>query len=207
VTTTDLRPPRDKREMYRMLMMGCFGNRTPQHLSPAEWRGAGPHAPDALWGLRSSARSGASGTLDVRTADVKRVVADRYADGVSISPMVDRWTVYRGHLTELDTGLFLEGVAGFPWVKWREAFDRLAHRPITGSRVWPVVRHFSSPADEEMLREVVLTYRSSTIEFTCCSRDVGVIPGHRVVVWEVRPEGGGYEGWTSHLKTSGGSGG
>lgn len=49
-----------------------------------------------------------------------------------------------------------------------------------------VLEHYCNPKSYDMLMELLDLYPDHVIEFTVFNKDVGVMPGHNTIVWEVR---------------------
>lgn len=189
------RPPvRSKRDMYRRLAAGEFGNTNPSWYDLESWPASPERFTYPLWGIRSTIAAGGFYRLDVPTADVEETILDNCPNSFNLSAMVDPYLVFRGEVMDDVGGLRLFGVFGNREVKWREAMKLygmenrgLVAKGILDALLWP--------GDREDLRELLESYPDHVIEFSALDRAVGTFPNRNTVIWEVRIANGEYERW------------
>ena len=186
---------RDKRTMYDMLARGELGNTLPQYFTLQEWANHAHEFP--TWGIRvTTGRGGpdARSRLNVCTANVAPYVLKNFAEGeYNISGMVDPFVTFRAEVVELDNGLSVSYVVGYPETlaipggahPWRYAFACLARRAY-GIRALEILRHFVPENDLNDIRALIDAYPRHVVEFSVADRCVGKIPHRQAVIWEVR---------------------
>lgn len=187
-------PVRNKQEMYRRLKAGDFGNTVPSWNDVEEWYLSEDRLKYKLWGIRSRSAADRALRLDVPTSLVANYARNNFKSGYQISPMVDPYLVFRGELYDSPEGLRLFGVLGKPALKWREALARFGQE-WRGLRLPSMLEAILWPSDHEDMRVLLASYPNHVIEFTACSRPVGLVPHRNTVIWEVRIADGSYEKW------------
>lgn len=183
-----------KKDMYRMLAAGRFGNTNPAFYNLTDWAASFERGNYPLWGIRSLSAFDKRLALDVPSEDVQYVIARDFYDGFSLSPMVDRWLTFRAEVYDAPGGLIVFGVEGHGDVKWRQAFN-LHGRQWVGVAARGILRSHMWPADYDDLGELMDNYPGHVVEVTCCTRAVGTVPHRNTIVWEVRCTDGSYEKW------------
>jgi hypothetical protein len=193
----DWPPVKNKRDMYRRLALGEFGNTIPMYFSLADWERceiAARHA--GLWGVRSAVIQGDPRLrLNVPRDEVATYVRRVFPDGgMNISPMVDPYAVLRGevHLSDYGEpfGLRLFYVPPGKEVApgedpWRGRFKRWgAHAHGVTAR--EIIRYYLWPSDWADIEVLLDRYPGHVVEFSACDRAVGLVPGRNTCVWEVR---------------------
>jgi hypothetical protein len=179
-------PVTDKKDMYRRLAAGEFGNVIPQYFTIREWLDSGVKY--ALWGVRHTVVSGFPGTrLDVPSADVERVVREGgFGEQYNISPMVHRIgnIQWEGDVARLTTGLVCSGNVGPAPGSWRRHMltPRLWERSAAVALLAQVL-NVHSLADVTRLLD---DYPDHVIELSALDCCFGTLPGRNAVVWEVR---------------------
>ena len=186
---------RYKKQMYDLLGAGAFENTVPSFLSLGDWRASPDSGKYPSWGLRVLLSGDKRGQLNIPTKDVVHNVLWKglKAGEYQLSPMIDEYAKLRCQLVEAADypGLRLEyfrdvvNPALDSRHPWRDGFARFRQEAV-GSAVWPILREYCTPADEENLRRLLEEYPGHVIEFTVCGKEVGLVPGCRAVVWEVR---------------------
>lgn len=181
----------NKKDMYRRLAAGEFGNTVPQWFSVELWEKDA--APYSLWGIRSGL---AGGDKRMRLNVPTQEVADLYRSwfpqgGGNISPMIDMYVELRGEVVEcpdVHPGLLLFHVEPgkvVPEDPWRGSFKKYGQQK-KGLAAWNILKTFLWPSDLEDLKILLDIYPEHVIEFSACNRAVGVIPHRNTVIWEVR---------------------
>lgn len=184
-----------KRQMYAMLNAGLLGNTTRQFFGIDEWLASPDRLQYPLWGVRSMKAGGKATRLDVPADEVEAFVRAEHGGLANISPMVDPWMVFRCEVQEdrrPPCGLRVFGTADRV-LKWREALNKTG-REWTGAAAVAVLKHYLTASDWEDLTALLERFPGHVVEMTVCSRAVGLIPGRRAIIWEVRAEEG-YEKW------------
>jgi len=185
---------RTKREMYRMLVAGEFGNTIPQYFSLEDWLISPDHAKYSLWGVRSISGGGDKRMrLNVPRDDVKDYCERWYPHGgVNISPMIDRYAVLRAEAFESGFGepfglnvFYVPPGKLIPADPWRGSFKRYGTR-AWGLKALHLLREHLWPSDWEDLRLTLDRFPGHVVEFSACDRAVGVIPNRNCVIWECR---------------------
>lgn len=184
----------NKYQMYNLLRAGHFGNTVLQYFNVYEWRVLAPPQIE-LWGIRSLKPNDPRSFMNVKRSDVPFMIAlhfGRTDDDYNISPMVDQYAALRCQVQELPGyGFHLEYVdpeadltgAVHPW---REGF-RDHRRDAYNTLAWELLRYFNmTQVDTDNLKRLLDLYPDHVIEFTVCGRELGVVPGCRTVIWEVR---------------------
>lgn len=195
------RPPiTSKQDMFRRLDAGEFGNSAKSWRSLAEWEADPSTRAFPLWGIRSRLKTADARTkLNVPSADVPAFLRAHYPDGgADVTAMLDDITVLKAEVCESDlypVGLCLDyPTAIVPGDEWRGSFREFRKREFGLTALMTLKRHLW-PQDLENLRRLLDEYPLHKIEMTVCSRAVGRLPNSNTVVWEIRPDGGGYENW------------
>lgn len=180
-----------KARMYELLCAGEFGNTLPNYFSLEEWVASGDRERYEWWGLRSRLAAGDRRMrLNIHRDEVPRLWASWFPDGGgNLSVMIDPWVTLRAEVWEADVapfGLVVYYAAGYdPLDPWRGSFRRygrqlggLAARSLLETHLWP--------SDYADLRVTLDRYPGHVVEFSACSRAVGLIPHRNTVIWEVR---------------------
>lgn len=191
-----------KKEMYRLMAAGEFGNYNPHWMGVESWARAHVFKrakAEDLWGIRSVG-AGKHLRLDVPTFEVAKTVREEFApiSENMISPMVDHILTYRGEVmfSAENRGITLRGGPGKRKIKWREFFANES-MTLTGLNAWLGLRAFMMPGDYEDFLILIEKYPDHVIEFTCCDKWVGAKPRRNTIIWEVRPTDGSYENWNT----------
>jgi hypothetical protein len=173
----------NKRQMYRMLSDGLFGNTNPAWFDLSSWDVNKSLA--SVWGLRSMVPGDTRCALDVPTDMVVDRVWHDFYQGVCISPMVDDWLTFRGEVFDTPTGLMVYGLYGMKPVKWREAMSRYGvhYQGVNTRQLLKGVLNENSYDDLMILLE---QYPGHVVEFTALDRCYGTVPHRNAVIWEVR---------------------
>lgn len=186
-------PVLDKRDMYRRLSAGEFGNTTPQYFSLDEWwkRPQTEYKYD-YWGIRSFIPGGKF-SANVSVYDLSNHVRHHYAEGeYNISVIIDQVVKVTAWLQVMrDTeGLLVEAVhradqfiaAG---QNWRSAFPKY-HKAHRRTEARGVLEHYLNPNSLDDLNLLLDVYPDHVIELSACASNFGTIEGRNGVIWEVR---------------------
>ena len=185
---------RTKRQMYRMLAAGEFGNTVPQWFDLAAWEADSEAARYALWGVRSGLAGGDKRMrLNVPRDEVVALCRNWFpSGGMNLSPMIDMYAVLRAEVYESNFGepfglnvFYVPPGKLVPEDPWRGSFKRY------GSRAWGIkalhlLREHLWPGDWEDLWLTLDRFPGHVVELSACDRAVGVIPHRNTICWEVR---------------------
>ena len=186
-------PITDKRQMYRLLAAGSFGNTIPQFFSVADWLASPDAARFPLWGVRSARTSmHPACRLNCPAAEVAAHAARHFPDGPNISMMVDAVAGVTAWLEvwESPGGLVVEGVehpdtAG-GWT-WRNSMrDPARRRAWHGTAARLLLARHLNENDRDDLAMTLDRFPGHVVELSALDRCLGVVPHRRGVVWEVR---------------------
>lgn len=182
-----------KRQMYKLLGSGELGNFNRQWFDYAEWWNSPERTVYPLWGIRSMTGGGDRRMrLNCPTDEVHKYLLDAFnLSGFQISPMLDQWVTIKGQMvegSEAVPGLFLNYVPPGMVVEedpWRGSFQRYG-RHVSGSAAIAILKTYLWPDDFDWVRQLMQDYPGHAVEFSACSRAVGVLSGSNTVIWEVR---------------------
>ncbi len=179
----------NKREMYRRIVRGDFGNTLPRFFSWGDWIGSREFFRFPLWGVQHTSIPGFPGTrLDVPTGDVERVIeAGGFGSDYCISPMVHQVgrVLWEGDVCEIPgAGLVCSGNSRPAPGSWRSHMKapRLWERSAA-RRLLAEVLNPNSAADLAALLEL---YPCHVVELSALDVCFGSCQGRNAVVWEVR---------------------
>lgn len=185
-------PITDKRQMYRLLQAGAFGNTVPQYFSVAEWE-AGDAREYPFWGVRSARTSmHPACRLYCPTAAVAAYAARHFADGVNISMMVDAVAGVTAWLEVWDSpvGLVVEGIEHprtWDGWNWRNSMkDPARTRRWEGVAARAVLARHLDPNSRDDLAVLLDRYPGHVVELSNLDRCLGTVPHRSAIVWEVR---------------------
>jgi hypothetical protein len=182
-------PVLTKREMYRRLVAGEFGNTLPRYFSLGEWHDSADYARYVLWGVQHASISAFPGTrLDVPRQDVA-VVAHNGAFGMDyvISPMVHQVgrVQWEGDVYDHpERGLICSGNLDPAPGSWRK--HMLAPRLWEGTAARVLLRQVLNANSYDDLESLVARFPGHVVEFSALDCCFGTHPGRNAVIWEVR---------------------
>ena len=180
-------PVLNKRDMYKRLTAGEFGNTNPAWFDYGKWRAYAKPAPMSLWGVRSLTANDPRTKLNVPAIGVLThlVATGLDKDGYQISPMVRAWSVqWEGDITRMEDGLVCCGNVNIEPGSWREHMQH--PREWRGSAAERLLRHVMNENSYDDLQILLDLYPSHVVECSCLNHCFGTIPGRNAVVWEVR---------------------
>jgi hypothetical protein len=185
-----------KRQMYRDIVAGRYGNTTPQWMDVDSWRSHRDFSRYQVWGVRTLTPGGPCRLFCPRE-EVQATAEEYQRQGhrVNISIMLDAvvGVTLMCDVFDSDTGLRVYGVE-YPGKKanWRDVMPRLGRQHDGIDAAMLLRRHLNpcSYADLEALRE---RYPGHVYELSACDRCIGTAPGRNAIVWEVRVATGEYE--------------
>lgn len=188
-----MRPPvTDKRDMYRRLAAGEFGNTTPQFFSVRTWGDDPSSAKIAMWGVRTMTPGGPC-RLNCPTAEVGFTATQYELAGhrINISCMIDRLVTVTAWLEVWDspTGLVVEGIEypKIPEWTWRSAMpDPARRRQWSGSVSRMVLRRHLNANSLDDVYILLAEYPNHVIEFSAVEECFGTVPHRNHICWEVR---------------------
>lgn len=174
-----MEPVKNKKQMYKILAQGGFGNCVKQYNSLEEFQQSGY---DRLVGIRSLRRGGLFIPY-VKPEDVKTHL-NKFPEGYNISPMQDDKRIrVQGELFRDESGLrlfcsFVQEPMRAALKKGGQQYSNLEALRILKRNFWP------SSYDDIM--ELLDDYDGHVVEFSCYSIPVGSLPHRNVIIWEVR---------------------
>lgn len=179
----------NKKQMYRMLTAGEFGNTIEQFFSVEEWLAAGAFRQSDWWGVRTLTPGGPC-KLNCRVDDVVCTAIDYTYAGhaVNISLMIDRAYDVTAWLEVWDspTGLVVEGIEYPPkGSSWRELMPT-KRRSWSGVQARMILARHLNPNSLEDVNILIDRYKNHVLELSACSRCLGTLPHRNAVMWEVR---------------------
>lgn len=170
-----------KRQMYRILHTGRFGN------YPRAWQSLG-----------EVQQSGYTGHVSLRSLEVNNPVrlyhvpAEQLAASVAALPEYHRAAGLTFSESPPDEMRSIQGefngqhltytFAGYPM---RIAFDHECLH-ADGFRAHCILGTYLDANDYDWLRELIADFPGATVEFSAFRRPVGTQPGSKMIVWEVR---------------------
>ena len=80
----------------------------------------------------------------------------------------------------------LEGTLGVVQMPMREAMKKGLLLPRSGATVLALLDKYMDPSSRDDLDALLDLYPDATVELSCFTVDVGVIPGRNTIFWEVR---------------------
>lgn len=179
----------DKREMYRRLARGEFGNTNPQWFDLAEWE----RDPDARrfshWGVRHTSQAAfPHAALNVPAERVGELVAGPFGGrDYNISPMI--WCVGRvqweGDVYDHpERGLICCGSVCPKPGSWRTHMK--APKLWEGSGARALLKTVLNPNSLDDLLALVESFPNHVVELSALDVCFGTVPHRNAVVWEVR---------------------
>lgn len=184
---------RRKRQMYRMLAEGRFGNTINQYSSVKEWQASGEDRLYPYWGVRTKTPGGPC-RLNCPAGEVADTVASFSPHPPNISVMISSVgnVTFLGELMDAAGGLVLTGKEHPPRVHdWRPEMRQPT--TWTGVAVPLTLRKHLNPSSHADLMELLVQYPGHVYEFSCLDVNYGTVPGRNTIIWEVRVADGTYE--------------
>lgn len=180
-------PVKNKRDMYRRIVAGEFGNTLPRFFDLADWVASGRRF--ALWGVQHTSIAGFPGTrLDVPTAEVPaRIAAGGFGADFVVSPMVHQVgrVLWEGNVCEIPgCGLVCSGNVSPAPGSWRR--HMLAPRRWEGSAARVLLRSVLNPNSYADLETLLDSYPGHVVELSALDVCFGTCPDRNAVIWEVR---------------------
>lgn len=84
-------------------------------------------------------------------------------------------------------GLVMQGrLAIEPRCSMRQANERGQLRNLTGAQIRRVVDCYMDPSSQDDLDQLLDLYPDAVVEFSCFTKDVGLLPHRNTIFWEVR---------------------
>lgn len=181
-----------KREMYRLLTQGNFGNTIRQYATVSEWENdGGPALP--WWGVRTKTPGGPC-RLNCPAEEVTATALSFAPHEINISVMISSVgnVTFLGELYDAPGGAILTGREWPPQVHdWRT--EMRSPSTWVGAAVPLLLRRHLNPSSHEDLAALREAYPGHVYEFSCLSVCYGTVPGRNAIIWEVRPATGSYE--------------
>jgi hypothetical protein len=139
-------------------------------------------------GFREIGRSGGGKWRKVPTLFTLREAAEWRSEGrrfIMDDGAPDEYRTCQGEMARTYRGLegYIEIGGRLPM---RQAMAAGLMRPVGGATVLTVINKYMDPSSRDDLDAIWDLYPDATVEFTCFSRDVGVLPGRNTLFWEVR---------------------
>lgn len=178
----------NKKQMYRMLASGEFGNTIPQYFDMDEWWRSEDRDRYAYWGVRSLTPGGPC-LLNATRYGVLNFISDEASPAYSISPMVDRITKINlmTEVLETEAGLQVYGIVN-PDTKngnWRSLMPKEG-KQWSGLLARNILKQYLNDCSYADLMVLLEQYPGHVVELSACQSCIGTIPGRNAVVWEVR---------------------
>lgn len=172
-----------KAEFYRLWRLGVLGNSNQLFNS----------LPDALAskcqriGFRQIGKAGGGKWEDcpreqatdvaIRwTAEGRRYILDGGAPSKQSTLIGEICRTFRG----------VEGFLGLSTLPMRPAITAGHLTPRSYAETNALLDAYMDPSSRDDVRDLLDLYPDATIEFSCFSRDFGMIPGRNTIIWEVR---------------------
>lgn len=180
-----------KRDMYRRLARGAFGNTIPQYFSVESWIDSCDAYRYPSWGVRSATIAGHPACkLFLPRQEVADYAKQHFADGVNISMMVDAVARVTSmlHVAEIDgQGLIVDGVLEpKQGANWRVEMASNRRRQFDGVTAKLILERYLNPNSLEDLCDVLETFPGAVVELSTVEQCIGTIANRNAVVWEVR---------------------
>lgn len=176
-----------KREMYRRLESGEFGNTIPMWTNVEAWENLAPGY--RLWGVRTMTPGGPC-RLNCPADEVVATFRQFEAAGhpAQISMMVDAFVTAWLEVLESPTGLVVEGIEfpDTPRMTWRNSMPGPSRRSWSGTAARSVLLRHLNPNALDDLGIVLDQFPDHVVELTALDRCLGTVPHRNAVVWEVR---------------------
>jgi len=186
-------PVLNKRDMYRRIEAGEFGNTLPRWYTLHDWYNDPKGYEDwqhPQWGIQSTSLAGdPRARLNYPRDDVYRYVVESGLDrdGVCISPMVTQYgrALWEGDVYDHpERGLICSGNLGPQPGTWRTHMKSPQLWEFTRARL--LLRSVLNENSYDDLMELVARYPNHVYEFTALDVQFGTRPGRNAVMWEVR---------------------
>ena len=184
---------KDKRQMYMMLRAGSFGHTLP---SVEDMAGAVEMvAAGGSWAVRSKVAGGpcAFGL----SSDAALAMAASLPEGSwNLSPMLsDPARRCYAHLYDSPTGLKLHYSEDRKACRLVAAQDGCTQKWLDGSlAVRGYMRSIMDQTGYDTIDELLREYPGHVIEFTVMSSRIHAFGPTNLIIWEIRPDSGSYEG-------------
>lgn len=182
-----------KRDMYKRLIAGEFGNTIVQFTDMFQWMRSDEFRRYDYWGVRSMVPGGPC-YLNVHYIDVPDKVGKLRDLGIgyNISIMIDKVTTVTlwAEILWDASGCVLRGVE-YPTAKlpagtdWRQGMPSYASEWHGTAAVARLRRHLN-PNSYDDLMILADNYPEHVIEMSACEDCIGTVKGRNGVVWEVR---------------------
>ena len=178
-----------KREMYRLLAAGAFGNTTPQYFSILSWACSSDYLKYSTWGVRTM-EPGGPGKMYIPTVEVADVALGLMCSGhsINISPMIDVMCTITAWLEVFrsDNGLVVFSVE-YPYRgdSWREKMPTCGKHCMGVSAIMLLKRHLNPNSLADLLT-LLDQYPDSVVELSATNICLGVLPHRNAIIWEVR---------------------
>jgi len=180
-----------KRQMYRMLADGAFGNTIPQYFSIKEWAASGLCERYKFWGVRSLVPAGPCRLNCPNDEVISTCLSPAFRDyPLNISLMIDKVTQITlwAEVMRDERGWCVYGIQ---YPKTKDGWTWRSHMPSHGTQWYgmhaqSILRchlNSNSYADLEALLD---QYPDHVVELSATASCFGTIPGRNSVVWECR---------------------
>jgi hypothetical protein len=177
-----------KKEYYQLWKDLALGNRIAFFENYAEFAASGFNG---LTSIRYRIRTAPYKAFYVPAEDVAKAVdgfvrAGAQADLFTFNESTpDHKLLFQGELQYLDElGKGLTLAYNTRQCPMKEAME--APREVTGMRTKHFLGQYLNPKSLDMLMELLTIYPRDAIEFGVYACDLGVMPGHNTIIWEVR---------------------
>lgn len=172
--------PTDKQDFYRRWQKMEFGNRIRMFDTQEDLKESGYN------GLVSARTKGVAGggrtAYGVKAFDAAH---ERSFAGMTFNESApDDVLLFQGELTHIALGGYCVFGSTLK-LPMRQAMSE-GGTQYTGIRALAVLKHYCWPSSYDMLMELLDEYEGAVIEFGCYGKEVGELPHHNVLVWELR---------------------
>lgn len=180
-------PITNKREMYRLLDQGSFGNTIPSWFSVEAWLPEAAKAPN--WGVRTLTVGGPC-RLFCPTDEVADTFDEyvRCGHQAQISCMIDNFVTVTlmVDIYQSDTGLVVYGIHNpDKGANWRRDMPTKG-KHYTGIAARRLLAQCLNPNSLDDLWAVLDLWPDHIVELSAMDRCFGRIPGRNAVIWECR---------------------
>jgi hypothetical protein len=178
----------NKREFFELWEAGCLGNRTRLWRDPEQAVRDAKRLEIPEIGFRQMGRAGGGAWEKVPRSRVIETASRWREAGRSFildDGAPDEYRTCQGEIARTYRGLegYIEVGGHLPM---RQALAAGLMKSVGPAMVLALLDRFMDPSSRDDLDAIWDLYPDATVEFTCFSRDVGVLPGRNTLFWEVR---------------------
>lgn len=181
---------RSKQEFYRLWLAGCLGNRLRVWRTLEEWRAEDRSGTPVTLRVAHPSGGGSYCTYDLRPNAVDLAYLNLRTYGIAADRIFihegapDHKQTIQGEVCRLADGW--HGYIGRSGTRMRYAMAAGHLRPVRGLAVKDALDRYMNENARDDLEAILDLYPDATVEFTCYSRELGILPRRNAVIWEVR---------------------